>query len=212
MLNLSIERLIFVLPAIIVALSVHEFAHARVSYAFGDPTAKDAGRLTLNPLRHLDVIGTLLLIFAGFGWAKPVPINPYYYQGDRRKKVMWVSLAGPLSNLAQAIIAAIILPITFQVIDSFGTGIVNANFIQWFIDFIYYYLYINIVLMVFNLLPVPPLDGSKILAGILPARYTGSIYKLEQYGPIILLAMVFFGLTSRIIGPIVDFIVGLLLF
>ena len=91
-LNFDLERLIYVIPAIIIALTFHEYAHARIAYAFGDPTAKNEGRMTLNPLKHLDPIGTLLLIFAGFGWAKPVPVNPFYFQGNRKRKMLLVSL------------------------------------------------------------------------------------------------------------------------
>ena len=200
-LNLNLERLIYVIPAIILALSMHEYAHARISYAFGDPTARDAGRLTLNPLRHLDIVGTLLLIFAGFGWAKPVPINPYYYQGNRRKKVMWVALAGPVSNLLQALLAAVILSLLMHFTTALDDGFGN-----WLCMLMLYYVNINLVLAVFNLLPVPPLDGSKILAGILPERYSHIIYNLEQYGFIILLALVFFGLVGKIIMPLAGFL------
>ena len=107
-LNFDLERLIYVIPAIIIALTFHEYAHARIAYAFGDPTAKNEGRMTLNPLKHLDPIGTLLLIFAGFGWAKPVPVNPFYFQGNRKRKMLLVSLGGPAMNLLEAIAGAML--------------------------------------------------------------------------------------------------------
>lgn len=197
----SIDMLIYRFPAIVLALTIHEYSHGRVAYAFGDPTAKNAGRLTLNPLMHLDVIGTLMLLVFQFGWAKPVPVNPYFFQGDRRKKVMYVSVAGPLSNLLQAIIVAILLSLLVHFLPPR-----NNPFSIWFTNFLQYLILINIVLAVFNLLPVPPLDGSKILAGILPERYAYIIYQLERYGFIILIIAMFLGVFSAIISPVVYFI------
>jgi len=201
-LNLDFYSLIYRLPAIILALSLHEYAHGRVAYAFGDPTAKHAGRLTLNPLRHLDMLGTVALIFFGFGWAKPVPVNPYYFQGNRAKKMMWVAGAGPLSNLAQALLMAVLLSLLLHAMPVMQSG-ASAG-ITLLVNFLQYYIIINLVLAVFNLLPVPPLDGSKILAGLLPERHMHIIYQLEHYGFVILILLMVFGLTSRIISPIVQ--------
>ncbi|MCL1906180.1 MAG: site-2 protease family protein [Clostridiales bacterium] len=197
--NFDFYSLMYRLPAIVLALTVHEYAHGRAAYAFGDPTAKNAGRLTLNPLRHLDVLGTLALIFFGFGWAKPVPVNPYYFQGDRGKKVMWVSVAGPLSNIIQAMVATVLLSLWVR----FAGG---SAFVYWFSSFVYYFILINIVLAVFNLLPIPPLDGSKILAGLLPDRHQNIILTLDRYGFVILIAMMYLGLTGRIISPVVNIV------
>lgn len=199
-----IPRLVYIVPAIIIALTFHEYSHARVAYAFGDPTARDAGRLTLNPLKHLDPIGTLLLLIASFGWAKPVPINPYYFQGNRKFKVLLVSLAGPLSNLLGAVVAAVAVSLLWHFAPA---GTVS----QYFFSFFYYLMTINVVLAIFNLLPVPPLDGSKILAGLLPDSFGRAIDFLERFGFIILLALVFFGLIGKIISPAVNFIVELLM-
>ena len=197
--NFNINDLIYRLPAIVLALTVHEFAHGRVAYAFGDPTAKNAGRLTLNPLAHLDAVGTLMLVFFGFGWAKPVPVNSYYFYGNRRQKMMWVAGAGPLSNLMQALVVSILLSLLLHFVF-WG----NSPFIWWLANFLDYFIFINIVLAVFNLLPVPPLDGSKILAGLLPTENMNIILTLERYGFIILIAMMFLGLTSKIISPIIN--------
>jgi Zn-dependent protease len=196
----DIDTLIYRLPAIVLALTFHEYAHARVAYAFGDPTAKDAGRLTLNPLVHLDIIGTLMLIYAHFGWAKPVPVNPYYLRGNRKQKMMWVSVAGPLSNLVQALIVAVI----FSLLWHFVPTVLNN---WWLPNFLFYIIVINIVLAVFNLLPIPPLDGSKILAGLLPNKYTNIIYQLERYGFIVLIVLMFLGVFGKIISPIVDMLI-----
>ena len=195
----DINTLIFRLPAIVLALTIHEYAHGRIAYAFGDPTAKNAGRLTFNPLRHLDVIGTLAMIYFQFGWAKPVPINPYYFQGNRGQKIMWVSLAGPLSNLAQALIISILLSLLQHFVH-----LGYSFFFNWLLNFLYYCMVINIVLAVFNLLPIPPLDGSKILAGLLSERHMNIVFALERYGFIILIAMMYFGILSKIINPIVN--------
>lgn len=191
------STLIYWVPAILLALTVHEYSHARVAYAFGDNTAKFQGRLTLNPIKHLDPVGTLLLIIAHFGWAKPVPVNPYNFKGDRRKGLMWVSLAGPGSNVLLALISAILLRLFYQ---------------HWYLgEFLNALFQINIILAIFNLLPVPPLDGSKILAGIIPARYGHVIYNLERFGPLILLLLVVTGLTSYLILPPAIFLSNLIL-
>jgi len=205
MFNFNLEQMLLTIPAVIIALTFHEYAHAAVAYRFGDPTAKNAGRLTLNPLKHLDLIGTLLLIIAHFGWAKPVPINAFYFQGNRKTKVMWVSLSGPLMNLVLAFIAGAIL----SIFDHFvWPGIfsisASASFAAYyFIYFIYYLMYINIILAVFNFLPVPPLDGSKILAGVLPDSFGEMIYKLERYGFIILIILLFTNALDVIFNPLI---------
>lgn len=181
----DLQRLAYVIPAIIIALSFHEYAHGRVAYAFGDPTAKNAGRLTLNPLKHLDPVGTLLLIFAGFGWAKPVPINPFYFGGNRKRKLMLVSLAGPLTNILEAIAGAAILSLLLHLVS--GYHVVLAYFVQ----FLSYFVMINCVLAVFNLIPIPPLDGSKILAGLLPNDKMNIVFALDRYGFLILMLLMF---------------------
>ena len=207
MFNISFEEilvsLIYVVPAIIIALTFHEYAHARVAYAYGDPTAKDAGRLTLNPLKHLDPIGTLVLIIANIGWAKPVPVNAYYFEGNRKRKLLFVSLAGPMANLAQAILGAIILSLLIN-FSSYNAVI------EYFTAFLSFYVWINIILAVLNLLPIPPLDGSKILAGILPDKFYPYIMKLESFGFIIVILLAVTGVLSWIIFPVSEFIVDLL--
>ena len=198
MFDFSLERLIYTIPAIIIALTFHEFAHARVAYAFGDPTAKQAGRLTLNPFKHLDFFGTLLLIFCNFGWAKPVPINPMLFTGNRKIKVLWVSLAGPVANMIEALIATGILALIWRVAP-------YTTFTQYLFNFFYYFMFINVVLAIFNLIPIPPLDGSKILAGLLPNRCFNFILAVERWGSLVLFALILlptilnsFGVTTDI--------------
>lgn len=180
------------IPALLIAISFHEYAHARVSYSLGDPTPKWRGRLTLSPLAHLDPIGLVMLWLFRFGWAKPVEINPSYYREPKKGTVL-VSVAGPLANLALAFLSMIILKL-----DIFRIGILDS--------FIYILFLYNLTLAVFNLIPIPPLDGSKIIAGLLPARHAYEFSKLESYGPFILILLVYFGLLGNILNPIIIFV------
>ncbi|HHV62191.1 MAG TPA: site-2 protease family protein [Firmicutes bacterium] len=185
----GIVSILVTLPIILFALTVHEYAHGMVANGLGDPTARLQGRLTLNPLAHLDVIGTLMLIVTQrFGWAKPVPINPAYFR-DWRKGIMLVGLAGPLANVTLAFIAA--LPLRF--------GIPLAPAIRFLLEMT---VYINLGLAAFNLIPLPPLDGSRVVMGLLRGRYSYSYAQLEAYGPFILMLLILTGATGYIIMPI----------
>jgi Zn-dependent protease len=186
MLGLSISKLIIRIITLVIAFTVHEFAHAWTANSFGDQTPKDHGRLTLNPLVHLDLFGSLLLLVAGFGWAKPVPVNPYVLNRRSPSAFMWVSLAGPLSNLFMAILAAI--PIRLGLIQF---QISTSNFIPTAYEFAIEFIIINLALMLFNLIPLAPLDGEKVLDFFLPQNLRQGWNKIKQYGPIILLALIF---------------------
>lgn len=175
-------------PAILIGLALHEYAHAKAASMLGDPTPRWEGRLTLNPLPHLDFLGTLMLVFGPIGWAKPVNVNPNNFRGDRKRGMMLVALAGPAMNLLVALIAAILV---------YGLwGISELNIILRNL------VIINLYLAVFNILPIPPLDGSKVLMGLLPYKHLGWMYSLEQYGPIILLLAVVTGVASKITYPV----------
>ncbi|NLZ38810.1 MAG: site-2 protease family protein [Firmicutes bacterium] len=182
--------LLFRVPALLLALTFHELAHGYVAYRLGDPTAKLQGRLTLNPLKHIDPLGLLALWLVGFGWAKPVPVNPLYFRGDRRRGLLLVSLAGPLANFLLAFITALLL----MVFPSLRTGI--------FLPFMRLLFIYNIFFGVFNLLPIPPLDGSKVLQYFLPPSTAYQYSQLEQYGPLILMLLVFTRTLSRILYPL----------
>jgi Zn-dependent protease len=186
-------------PAVIIGLSFHELAHAAVAYRLGDRTAYNQGRLTANPLAHIDILGLIMLYVAGFGWAKPVPVNPFFFKGDKDRGVMLVSLAGPAANLAMAVLAALLL-------GFFLHGIAYLNIITQYI------IYYNVILAVFNLLPIPPLDGSKILTGLVPGSRQW-MYKLEQYGVIILLLLLVTNIIPKLLGlfisPLYQLLIGL---
>ncbi|MGI6064993.1 MAG: site-2 protease family protein [Bacillota bacterium] len=197
----NFSDLLINIPAVLIALTFHEYAHGIVAYRLGDPTPKYQGRLTLNPIAHLDPLGTLLLLFANFGWAKPVQVNPLNFQGDRVRGMMIVSLAGPFINILLAYLGGLFLGLMDR-------GTIPANLIFW--KFGISFIWINLVLAVFNLIPVPPLDGSKILAGIVPRSTAMSIYRMEQYGPIILMLLIITGVTSMILGPVVSALVRII--
>jgi Zn-dependent protease len=179
-------------PALLIALTFHELAHGLVAYKLGDMTAKNHGRLTLNPLAHLDPLGLLALWLVGFGWAKPVPVNPFHFRGDRRRGMFLVGLAGPATNFLLGFIIALLLTFVPSLF---------ANPVVW--DIIRTTFMYNLLLGVFNLLPVPPLDGSKVFAYLLPQSAAQTFYQLEQYGPLILILLIFTGFLGRILMPLV---------
>lgn len=192
----DLTSLLISLPIILITISLHEFAHAKVADMLGDPTPRLAGRLTLNPINHIDPLGFFMLILVRFGWAKPVPINPYNFKNPRQGNI-YVSLAGPLSNFIFAWVVAILyrnLPIG------------NIPFLPFIFS---YTIWINLALGVFNLIPIPPLDGSHLLEAFLPYRYQESYYQIQQYGFIILVLIVVFG--SPILISIIEFLYHILI-
>ena len=211
MLGLGIPTLITRLITLVVAFSVHEFSHAWTANAFGDSTPKNAGRLTLNPLKHLDPMGTLVLIFAGFGWAKPVPVNPYALERRSSSALMWVSLAGPLSNFVLAILASI--PLRFDWVPNTSSSALLPSPYMFLVEFIS----INLLLMVFNLIPLAPLDGDKIVEYFLPESWNRAFNRIRPYSAFILLVVVFvlpmlgFDLLGWIIRPVMQNLFNLLM-
>ena len=194
-----IGKLIY-LPAIIVGLSFHEFAHAAVASKLGDPTAKSLGRVTINPLAHIDVLGFLALLLIGFGWGKPVPIDPRYFKHRRRDEIL-VSLSGVTMNLILAILFTGILKLLDQSANPFFATAPGGILIQMLVGCIW----INLVLLIFNLIPIPPLDGFHVLAEVLNLRRTPLYYQIYEKGPFLLLLLIFFNLTDLILGPGVQF-------
>jgi Zn-dependent protease len=183
--------MVFRIPALLIALTIHEYAHARVAVALGDPTPRFMGRLTLNPIAHLDPIGLIMLWLFRFGWAKPVPVNPSYFK-DSRRGMIYVSLAGPGSNLVIAFLAALF----FAVLGKFN---LLSSPISQILALTYSY---NVFFAIFNLVPIPPLDGSKILISLLPGRQAYALQNLEQYGTFILMGLVYVGFIGAITYPV----------
>ena len=192
--------MLFRIPALIAALTIHEYAHARAAVAMGDPTPKFLGRVTLNPIPHIDPIGLLLLFIAGFGWAKPVEVNHRNFR-DGRKGMFVVSLAGAGANIALGFVAWFLLMLL---------GELNLIGMVWQKTLWQLYRY-NLMFAVFNLIPIPPLDGSKVLMSLLPGHLAYQYQKLEPYGHYILIALVLIpGLLSTIVTPfyrIIEFVI-----
>ena len=213
--GLDLPTIIARVIVLLTAFSVHEFAHAWTANYFGDDTPGRYGRLTLNPLAHLDVMGSLMLIFVGFGWAKPVPVNPYTLERRSPAAFMWVSLAGPMSNLIMAVIAAIPFQLGLVSISDICRA---GNALLPGIPFLLFeFVSINLILMLFNLIPLYPLDGEKVAQYFFPPAWADFLDRIRPYSSLILI-VVFFGLpylgldvVGWIMGPAMGVLYDLLL-
>ncbi len=194
-----LQQIAIYAPVILLALTFHEFCHGYVAWRLGDPTAKDRGRLTMNPLKHLDPLGILAFVIVKIGWAKPVPINPGYFRNPVRD-MMLVGLAGPLSNLLLALLsaaAAKLLVAGAAVLPSFLLKPVTVMAVES--------VWINLVLAIFNLIPIPPLDGSRVLSWFLPPRGAQLLRKMEPFGFLLILLLFYLGIISKILLPLQAF-------
>lgn len=215
---MGIAELLITALCVFFSLSVHEFAHGYAAYKLGDGTAKYMGRLNLNPMSHLDPLGALCLFLFGFGWAKPVPINPSNFRRDKMKSGMVITaLAGPCGNLITAFVSILIMHILNAVYG--GVGGILMTVVRVICTLLYVMAYMNIGLAVFNLIPIPPLDGSKVLNAVLPARIYFKLMQYEQFGfiiMIILINMPFFGRLlyglETLVWTFFNFVVGLIPF
>jgi Zn-dependent protease len=204
----SILEFILVIPAVLFAITIHEYAHGWVADKFGDPTARLMGRLTLNPLAHLDPIGALMLILVRIGWAKPVPVNPNNLRNPRRDMI-WISLAGPVTNLAAALALGTVVRVMIM------TGVNLGGLMAPVLLLLVFGVVIDVALAIFNFIPIPPLDGSKVLAGLLPVRWAYHYLKYERFGPIVLIGLIIIGqltgvsILGRLITPALGFFVTL---
>jgi Zn-dependent protease len=202
----DIQIYLIMAPGLLIALVCHEVAHGFVAYLLGDPTARSQGRLTLNPLKHLDPIGTLAFFFVQFGWAKPVPVNSRYFKNPRQG-MMLTAMAGPGANFALAALFSLIM----HMLPSIGFPMNSEVFAVF-----YYGVFVNLILGAFNLLPIPPLDGSNVLAYFLPPQMAYKYMSLSRYGFIILIGIIVLGrytgfsLVGEIILPLVSAMANLL--
>ena len=207
---LGLITVVTLCASLIIAITVHEFSHAFVATSLGDRTAQRLGRLSLNPIRHLDPLGSVLILLAGFGWGKPVPVSPVYLRIGQRIGMAMVSLAGPLSNVIAAAVFGVALRTNvaaltgsgFTVGEFHSTALIEfalLSLVRW-----------NLVLAVFNLVPIAPLDGFKVALGLLPREAANSYARTERYGPGILLVLILAGIVlgipvfSTVIGPVVN--------
>ena len=195
------QQLVLLIPAFLIAVTVHELAHGLVADRLGDPTARLQGRITLNPLPHIDPLGAIAFLLAGFGWAKPVPVNAYNLRHPRRD-MAWIAAAGPVSNFVVAFLGLIVLVLSQQ----FLTTAFLADPVRGLLLAVFRF---NLALAIFNLIPLPPLDGGHFLPYFLPRASWSTLHQLEQYGPMILLILVMSGATRYVVGPVFSVVSGL---
>ena len=199
--RLPLEVLVLLIPVLTFALVFHAYAHAWVAHKLGDDTAAYQGRLTLNPLAHLDPMGSIMILFVGFGWAKPVPVNPAFFRNPR-KDMMMVAFAGPASNLLLAFVGGLM----FRFLTVAG-GMDHGAFVSM----LFIFIQINIMLAMFNMIPLPPLDGSQIFSGFMVRKNPDLVVKLQMYGPQILFGLILIGYFTKfspiwvIMSPFVNF-------
>lgn len=197
----SLWDMLLRLAAVLLCLTVHETCHGLAAYALGDPTARRAHRLSLNPLRHIDWFGLLMMFLAGFGWAKPVPVNPNYFKRPKQGMAL-TALAGPVSNFLLALIMLLGARIFCDVAAYTETN-------QRILDFLLMVAILSIGLGLFNLVPIPPLDGSKVLFAVLPDRAYDQLMRYERYGMLVLFALVFFDVGSSALSQAISWVFDL---
>ncbi|BDV43428.1 protease [Geotalea uraniireducens] len=206
--NFFLKLSIMLVPALM-AITCHEVSHGFVADRLGDHTARSMGRLTLNPLKHLDIFGTLMVFLVGIGWAKPVPVNFNNLRNPKRDMI-WVAGAGPTTNFTLAILSALAMRGIFAVTGGVG-GPPTQFFLEPVVEMLAFSIYINLLLGIFNLIPLPPLDGGRVAVGLLPYRQAAGLAKIEPYGMIIIIVLIFFtSIFDRVILPVVDLSISLL--
>ncbi|MBK5275511.1 MAG: site-2 protease family protein [Desulfuromonadales bacterium] len=207
--NFLFKLSIMLVPGML-AIVCHEVSHGYIAWRFGDPTARMMGRLTLNPIKHIDIVGTLMIFFVGIGWAKPVPVV-YENLHNPKRDMIWVAAAGPITNILLATISALLL----RGIVAFGSpvspGTPLAMIVEPLVLMLAFSVYINLLLAIFNMIPLPPLDGGRVMTGLLPYRQANALARIEPYGMIIIIVLVFFtNIFSYVISPLLQIGVNLL--
>jgi Zn-dependent protease len=208
--NFFFKLSIMLVPGLF-AITCHEVSHGYIAWRYGDPTARMLGRLTLNPLKHIDIIGTLMIVFIGIGWAKPVPVV-YENLRNPKRDMIWVAAAGPITNLLLAFVSAMFLRGLVTFANPAATaGSQLAMVIEPLVLMLAFSVYINLLLAIFNMIPLPPLDGGRVLSGLLPYRQANALARIEPYGMVIIIALVFFtNIFAYVIFPPLTIAVHLL--
>ena len=200
----TIQQFAIMAPPFLLAITFHEFSHGYVAWRLGDPTAHNEGRLTMNPLKHLDPLGVLAFFIIRIGWAKPVPVNASYFRNPL-KDMMWVSIAGPGSNFLLAVISAVLLKLLLPL-----ASFIPQPVFQPFMAMAYFSIQINLILGFFNLIPVPPLDGSRIVTGFASASTAMFFHKMEPYGFFIILILFYLGIIPKLVFPASNILLNIL--
>ena len=201
--NFLLKLSIMLVPGLM-AITCHEVSHGLIAFLRGDNTAHDLGRLTLNPIKHLDVIGTLMVVIIGIGWAKPVPVN-FNNLRNPKQDMIWVAAAGPITNMLLATVSAFLLHLLVSVAPPVPAGSVLQLFVDPIVLMLAFSIYINLLLAIFNLIPIPPLDGGRVLTGLLPIRQAAALSRIEPYGMIIIIVLVFFTDAFKyLLSPLLD--------
>ncbi len=201
--GLGLKEILLRLPIIFIAITVHEYAHGYAALKMGDPTAKLSGRLSMNPLAHMDIVGALSMLIFGFGWAKPVPINPNNFKNHKKGTVI-VSLAGPISNLFLAFLGSVL----YGIFRRIGFGNFSSQFSEIFYGLLAQLILLNVCFGIFNLVPFPPLDGAKIVGAFLPYKTYFKIMQYERYAFPILIVLMYLGIFDKILGVLITPIVS----
>lgn len=207
--NFLLKISVMLVPALL-AITCHEVSHGYVAFRLGDNTARSMGRLTLNPLKHLDIIGTIMVFLVGIGWAKPVPVDFRNLRNPKRDMI-WVAAAGPVTNFALAALSALALRVIMHFEPAFSQFSLASMFLNPVSLMLGFSVYINLLLCLFNLIPVPPLDGGRVVVGILPHRQALAYSRIEPYGMIIIIVLVFFTkIFQYVLAPLLDLGIRLL--
>lgn len=201
--NFFFKLSIMLVPGLF-AITCHEVSHGYIAWRYGDPTARMLGRLTLNPLKHIDVIGTLMIVFIGIGWAKPVPVI-YENLRNPKRDMIWVAAAGPITNILIAFVSAMLLRAFVTFGNPAAEGAPLAMVIEPLILMLAFSVYINLLLAIFNMIPLPPLDGGRVMVGLLPFKQAAALSRIEPYGMIIIIGLVFFtNIFSYVVVPLLQ--------